>query len=55
MYSVDSELVVPYQDKFDILLKTDEFKEIVGDDLLFRLNYIRKRGNIAAHRTKDFT
>ncbi len=49
MYSVDSELRMPYQDKLITLINTDEFRQIVGSDLWRRINLIRKMGNVAAH------
>ena len=49
MYSVDSELRMPYQDKLITLINTDEFRQIVGNDLWRRINLIRKMGNVAAH------
>ena len=55
MYSVDSELVMPYQDTLVSLVNTDEFREIVDDNLLRRMEYIRKTGNTAAHGGKKVT
>lgn len=37
MYSVDSSLNLPYQDKLVTLISTEEFKDIVGDDICQRL------------------
>ena len=37
MYSVDSSLVMPYQDNLVTLINTVEFKDIVGNDLYRRL------------------
>ena len=45
MYSVDSSLVMPYQDTLVTLINTVEFKDIVGNDLYRRLNFIRMVGN----------
>ena len=55
MYSVDSELVMPYQDTLVSLMSTDEFRQIVGDSILRRMDYIRKIGNTAAHGGKKIT
>ena len=52
MYSVDSSLVMPYQDSLVTLINTVEFKDIVGTDLYRRLNFIRMVGNNSAHSSK---
>ena len=52
MYSVDEALVMPYQDNLISLMNTDEFRDIVDDNLLRRMDYIRKTGNAAAHAGK---
>ena len=55
MYSVDSALVMPYQDNLISLMNTDEFRDIVDSNLLRRMDYIRKTGNAAAHAGKKIT
>lgn len=55
MYSVDSELVMPYQDNLISLMNTDEFRDIVDVSLLRRMDYIRKTGNSAAHSGRKIT
>ncbi|MBQ6293765.1 MAG: DEAD/DEAH box helicase family protein [Lachnospiraceae bacterium] len=55
MYSVDSSLVMPYQDTLISLMHTDEFHDIVDDNLLRRMEYIRRIGNSAAHAAKKIT
>ena len=55
MYSVDGDLVMPYQDTLVCLMSTDEFCEIVDSDLRKRMNFIRKMGNNAAHSGKSIT
>lgn len=52
MYSVDSDLVMPYQDTLVILMGSEEFRDIVGEDILKRMDFVRKAGNRAAHETK---
>ncbi len=52
MYSVDAALVTPYQDTLNALMHTNEFRSLVDNDLWYRLNYIRKLGNTAAHTGK---
>ena len=49
MYSVDKDLEMPYDTTLVALMSTEEFRNVVGSDLLFRMTYIRKRGNEAAH------
>ncbi len=55
MYSVDKDLIMPYDTTLVALMSTEEFCDIVGNDLLFRMNYIRKRGNDVAHSGKKIT
>lgn len=55
MYSVDSSLKMPYQDKLVTLMNTNDFKEIVGNDIYKRMEYIRIIGNNAAHNAKNIT
>ena len=55
MYSVDSSLEMPYQDKLVSLLNTEEFRDIVGYDLWKRMDFIRIVGNQAAHGGKKIT
>ncbi len=49
MYSVDKDLEMPYDTTLVALMSNEEFRDVVGRDLLFRMTYIRKRGNEAAH------
>ena len=53
MYSVDSSLVMPYQDTFVTLINTVEFKDIVGNDIFRRIDFIRLVGNNSAHSTRN--
>ncbi len=55
MYSVDSALCKPWDDKLVSLLSTEEFRDIVDANLMRRLEYIRKIGNFAAHDGKKIT
>lgn len=55
MYSVDGSLIMPYQDNLVTLINTVEFKEIVGNDVYRRINYIRMIGNNSAHSSKAVT
>ena len=55
MYSVDSSLQMPYQDNLISLMSTEEFRDIIDDDLMKRMDFIRKMGNNAAHSGKKIT
>ncbi len=55
MYSVDRSLVMPWDDKLVSLMSTDEFRDIVDNNLFRRLDFIRKMGNSAAHAEKKIT
>ena len=53
MYSVDGSLAMPYQDNFGTLIHTVEFKDIVGNDIFRRIDFIRLVGNNSAHSTRN--
>ncbi len=55
MYSVDSSLRMPWDDKLVSLMNTDEFRGIVDEDLFRRMEFIRKTGNSAAHTGKTMS
>ena len=55
MYSVDSALVMPYDDRLVSLMDAEDFREIVGSDLWRRMKYIRQTGNAAAHNEKKIS
>ena len=55
MYSVDSSLVKPWDDKLISLMSTEEFHDIVDGDLWRRMDFIRKRGNDAAHGSRSIS
>ena len=55
MYSVDSSLTMPYQDNLISLMSTEEFRDIIDEDLMKRMDFIRKMGNNAAHSGKKMT
>ena len=52
MYSVDSSLIMPWDDRLVTLMSTDEFRDIMDSDVLKRMEFIRKTGNFAAHTGK---
>lgn len=49
MYSVDSDLELPYQDNLQSLMSSENFRDIVDQDIWRRMDYIRLKGNNAAH------
>ncbi|MDO4175369.1 MAG: DEAD/DEAH box helicase family protein [Eubacteriales bacterium] len=55
MYSVDSSLVMPWDDKLVSLMNAEEFRDIVGNDIWRRMDFIRKLGNKTAHSNKKIT
>lgn len=56
MYSVDESLEAPlYRPDLFTLLSAEEFRDVVGDALYRRLDYIRRMGNNAAHTGKKLT
>ena len=55
MYSVDSYLEKPYDDSLNVLMTTADFRDVVGKDILIRLQFIRKTGNTVAHSGKKVT
>lgn len=55
MYSVDKSLERPYQDSLISLMSTEDFHDLVDDDLWKRLDLIRKIGNRAAHNGRKIT
>lgn len=55
MYAVDGSLVMPWDDKLVTLINTEEFRGIVDEQLIFRLDFIRRMGNNAAHGGKVIT
>ena len=55
MYSVDKDLIMPWQDKLSTLMSTMEFKQIMDPDVLRRMDLVRIFGNQAAHGTKSIS
>ncbi|WFM80915.1 DEAD/DEAH box helicase family protein [Streptococcus ruminicola] len=52
MYSVDSELEMPYQDNLHSLMSNEEYRQIIDPDLWKRMDFIRRCGNNVAHSRK---
>lgn len=55
MYSVDEELVTPWQDNLKSLMDDGVFRAVVGRDIWQRMKFIRQTGNDAAHSGKTIT
>jgi len=55
IYSVDDSLVMPYDTSLVCLTTTEEFQDLVGDELSERIKFIRKSGNDANHDTKKIS
>ena len=55
MYSVDSELSMPYQDTLVSLMNDEKFRAIVGDDIWKRMDFVRKLGNAVMHGGRKIT
>lgn len=56
MYSADAGLKAPaYDDSLNALLSTEEFRKIVGAELLHKMNFVRKSGNLVAHGGKKIS
>ena len=53
MYTVDKELDMPFQDNLQSLMNREEFRAIIGPDLWQRMDFIRKKGNNAAHNASN--
>jgi type I restriction enzyme R subunit len=51
LYRVDDTLRAPYKEDLVALLFEPTFKHLVGVSILTKLDYIRKQGNVAVHRT----
>lgn len=55
MYSVDKDLEMPYDTTLITLMSTEKFRDVVGNDIYRRMDFIRKAGNIAAHGGKKIS
>ena len=55
MYSVDKSLKMPYQDTLISLMSTENFHDLVDENLWKRMDLIRKIGNRAAHNGKKIS
>jgi len=55
LYSVDSSLAKPYDEKLVTLVNTEDFKDLLPVGLFPKINYIRKLGNTATHNPNGVT
>ena len=55
MYSVDGSLVLPYDDRLASLMDSEDFRDVVGQDVYQRMKLIRMLGNQAAHNSRKIT
>ena len=55
MYEVDKELDFPYKDNLRSMMNYKAFRGIVGNALWQRMDYIRIKGNSAAHSERELT
>ena len=55
MYSVDSSLIIPYQDTLVSLMNDEDFRDIIGTDIWRRMDFVRKVSNNAAHGGNKIT
>ena len=55
MYSVDRDLVMPYQDSLVSLMGDEKFRDVVGEDVWRRMDFVRKLGNTVMHGAKKIT
>ena len=55
MYSVDKDLEMPYDTTLITLMSNEDFRDVVGNDIYRRMDFIRKSGNIAAHGNKSIS
>lgn len=55
MYSVDKDLEMPYDTTLITLMSSEVFRDVVGNDIYRRMDFIRKVGNIAAHGGKKIS
>ncbi|MEL1134731.1 DEAD/DEAH box helicase family protein [Desulfitobacterium sp. THU1] len=52
VYSVDSSLQKPYEDKLVTLISTEDFKDLIPTGMIAKLDYLRRIGNNATHNPK---
>ncbi len=55
MYSVDNDLKTPYQSTLYSLMRSEDFQDIIDENLYKRLDFIRINGNMAAHDDKKIS
>jgi len=55
MYSVDDSLTMPFDDRLAALMDSEDFRDLVPEDVWKRMKLIRILGNNAAHTGKKIT
>ncbi|MBR3887757.1 MAG: DEAD/DEAH box helicase family protein [Clostridia bacterium] len=55
MYSVDKDLELPYDTSLSCLMTNENFREVITKDLYYRIDFIRRKGNDAAHSSKKIS
>ena len=55
MYSIDNDLKMPYQSTLYSLMRSEDFQDIIDENLYKRLDFIRINGNMAAHDNKKLS
>ena len=55
MYTADHFLRMPYKETLVAMINTNRFRELVPDDLMRRIQYVRALGNNAAHAGMQIT
>ncbi|MEE0553397.1 MAG: DUF4145 domain-containing protein, partial [Clostridia bacterium] len=55
MYTADHFLRMPYKETLVAMINTNRFRELVPDDLMRRIQYVRALGNNAAHAGVQIT
>ena len=49
VYSIDSEIKKPSQETLAVLMSSKDFEDVMNEETLKRMNFIRKLGNVAIH------
>ncbi len=55
MYSVDGSLVLPWDDRLQVLMDNEDFRDVVGQDVHQRMKLVRLLGNQAAHNSRTIS
>lgn len=55
VYSVDDSLTLPYEDKLNTLISSEDFKALLPLGMIAKLDYLRRAGNSAAHNPRSLS